>query len=186
MIYPAIAREIFTRLTFHNTKSIGDAPPILLGLRVTKSGDFKIIGDKDLPEATLVDLASSERPGNTSGRVTLFLKTRKKADWVSLDPDAPAGLLDWLDRVLDAIETAPSTGQADPRFIVHKLDGTAVKDANGADLTLLSEDFQFEVRMSEITEMSFMMEIDVTFVIPLGRRANRRSSMLTAASYQTT
>lgn len=185
MIYPAIAREIYTRLTFHQKHGIGDADPILKDFKITESGEFRLTNDKDLPEVTLVDLTAAERTGNTSGRVTLFLKTRKKAGWVSLDPDAKAGLLDCLDAVLDAIEIAPSTGDGDPRFILHKLDGTAVKDVNGADLTLLSEDFQFDVRMSEITDLSFMMEIDVIFVIPLARRGKRRTTMLTPSSYQT-
>ena len=185
MIYSALAREVWTRLQFHAKNGIGDAAPILDGLRIVKSGEFRIDQTKHLPIATLVDLTGREASGRGDGRLTLFLKTDRKHDWVRFDGAETPGLLDWMEAIMDAVEIAPSTGQADPLLALHCDDGTAIADNHGQHLALLSEAFTWDYRMSEITDMSFLMELDIAFTLPKGRRANRRTSPVSRTAYQT-
>lgn len=183
MIYVAVAREIWTRIKFHTEKSSTDGEPLLQGLKLVKSGDFRVESAKNLPLATLVDLTGREVAGRAETRVTLFLKTDRKNDWVTLEPNGKQGLLDWLERLMDAVETAPSTGEVDKLLTLHKADGTVILDRNQQPLWVLSDPFTWDFRMSEITDLSFMMELDLVFNVPRGDRGNRANSPVTAASY---
>lgn len=183
MIYVAVAREIWTRLLFHQGTGIGDAPPMLQGAKVIKSADYRIDAAKDLPIITLVDLTGRELSGRNETRLTLFLKTDRKLDFVALSPDEPPALLDWVEILQDALETAPSTGQIDTLLTLHKADGTPVLDVNQQPLSILSEAFTWDFRMSEVTGLSYLMELDVVFNVPKGRTRRRRTSPVPASAY---
>jgi hypothetical protein len=179
MIYSAIAREIWTRLVFHS-QTYG----LLAGLAVKKGNEFTITGEKDLPLVTMVDLTMTESVGGkATGKVSLFLRTKKKQDFVKLDPRAEPGLLDWAESLMDAIETAPSDLKPELLLKVHNADGTVVAGKNEPSVALLTEAFTWDGRMSEISEQSFLWQLDLSFVVPTGRRANRRLSPITADMY---
>lgn len=183
MIYVAAAREVWTRLKFHTTKPItGEERPLLEGLKAVKSAEFRVDKTDSLPLASLVDLTGREPAGHSEARVTMFLKTDRKKDLFAHDPSAGPGLLEWLERLQDAVETAPSSGQVDKLLTLHKADGTPAL-VNGRPYELLSEAFTWDFRMSEITELSFMMELDVVFTVPRGDRGNRKVSPIVAAAY---
>lgn len=185
MIYSALAREVWTRLQFHAKTGLGDAVPILDGLRIVKSGEFRIDQSKHLPIVTLVDFTGRESSARGDGRLTLFLKTERKHEWVRTDGAETPGLLDWMEAIMDAVELAPSTGQPDLLLTLHRDDGTVLPDNHGQPLALLSEPLTWDYRMSEITDMSFLMELDIAFTLPKGRRANRRTSPVPRTAYET-
>ena len=184
MIYVAIAREIWTRLLFHTNTGIGDAEPKLKGAKIVKSGEYRTDVTKSLPIITLVDLTARDVAGRNESRVTLFLKTDRKLDFVRMSPDESPALLDWVEMLQDAVETAPSTGAVDTRLTLHKTNGAPVLDVHGQPLSILSEDFTWDFRMSEITDLSYLVEIDIVFNVPRGNRGNRRGSPVPASAYQ--
>ena len=179
MIYVAALREVLTRLQFQ-----GLAAGILEGLKIKPNGEYRVDGEKDLPQLSMTDLGMADGKGASSGTITLFLRTARRAGWVSMNPSEQPGLYDWAERVLDAIETSPSTGACDTYLMLHKADYTPITKG-GQPVALLAEPFSTAVRMSEITELSFLAEIEINLSAPTGRRGNRRSAPVSNTDYAT-
>jgi len=185
MIYVAALREVWTRLELQaRPVDAGNDKPngLLDGLKVKPNGEYRIDGEKDLPQVTMTELGIKDSVGRTDGRITLFVKTSRKNGWVSMDPTQKDGLYNWVEKVMDAIEISPSTGESDTLLTLHRKDGTPLLKG-GHPIQLLSEQFTTECRMSEINDLSFVAEIDIIFGIANGRRANRRSAPVTNADY---
>lgn len=177
MRYTSIVREVFTRLLFHAKHpahgSVG-AQPLLDGLKVRASGVWKVDGVSDLPRLTMIDLEVAEKPGAATGNITLFLSTKTKHGWVSLE-DTEVGLVEWCERVLDAIDTKPSDGRPDQLLWAHNLDGSLLQ-SGGQPVQLLPKEFTISTRMAELTDVSLTMQIDLSFEPTLSRRASRRAT----------
>ncbi len=71
----------------------------------------------------------------------------------------------------------------DELLTLHKADGTFMPGRNRQPFSILSDPFTWDFRMSEITDLSFMMELDLVFNVQRGDRGNRVNSPVTAASY---
>jgi hypothetical protein len=185
MIYVAALREIHTRLTLQsraadpgNNVTAG----IIHGLNWRPNGEYRVDGEKDLPQLSMTDLETSDGKGSSGGGLTLFLRTKRRDKWVSETPADLPGLWDWVERVLDAIELSPSTGLSDCHLGLHKADGTPIMK-NGNQVSLLTDQFTTSARMAEITDASFLAEIKIDFTAPTGRRGNRRSAPVTNSDY---
>lgn len=182
MRYSDIVREVLNRLTFHATQmppNWSEQQPLLHGLKIRASGEARIDGDKDLPRLTIIDLNVTEK-AQPFGGVTLFLDTKPKHGWVRQVDDATLGLVDWTERVMDAIDTKPSDGKPDKRLIRHNADGTLYAPA-GSPIELLPEDFEFDIRMAELSDTSLKMQIEVLFKPTITKKASRRSTPVPSA-----
>ena len=169
MRYTSIVREVLTRMNFHA------AHLLLEGLNVKKVAEWRVDGDKDLPRLTLIDLNFTESPGRSTAKLTLFLSTKRKDGYVSLTDERTPGLIDWAERVLDAIETKPSDGSPDPFLCAHTPDGDAVLTGT-LPVQLLPVPLEWDVRMAEINDSSFTLQLDLSFKPALTRTASRRAT----------
>lgn len=170
MIYSALVREVAQRLRYHAEAGAGRA---LDGLKVKSSSRYSADGDKDLPAIMLIDIDAQESGGASQGSISMLLRTLRKHDLVSLAADDPLGLIDWVELVGDAIETAQS-GTIDSYMKLHTSAGTAVPVE-----PLLSRPFQMSFRTASISELSFELQIDLRFDLAVGPRAERRAAYVT-------
>lgn len=177
MNYVSILREVITRLRYHKEHGIGDDAPILENIKIKEAGEFRVDTQKDLPLVTLVDLTANDSAERGGGRITLFIRTDRKKGWVRTDDDKSPGLFDYVELIMDAVELSPSTGKADLLLCLHNADGTSILDATEEPVNLLVEDFTWDGRMSEITDLSFLYELDLVFTLPTGRRGRRRTAL---------
>lgn len=185
MIYVAALREIWNRLNLQALPYNSSNPKpngLLYGLHVKPNGEYRVDGEKDLPQLSMTELEAGDGEAKTDGNVTMFLRTSRKHGWVSMRPTDKDGLFNWAEKVLDAIEISPSTGKSDALLHLHKADGTAIlKD--GLHIALLNETFTTQIRMSEITDLSFLAEITIKFNAANTRRSTRRSTIVSNADY---
>lgn len=177
MLYSAVFREVYNRLRYHSVEG-----RLLDGLKVKLSARYSVDGNKDLPAIMLVDLNSSHAGGTASGRLTMFVRTLRKHDYVAEDADSPRGLIDWVELIQDALETSPSTGLPDPRFHPHRKDGTAIFVAGSHD-PLFSDSLTWDVRMAEIMDLSFEMQLEIIFNLAAGALGDRVSAGLQPSDY---
>ena len=185
MRYGSILKEIWQRVNFHATTgvTIGGVlqSPMLAGLNVKKSGEWRIDGDQDLPRFTICDLNATEIPGNANARLSMFLSTRRADDWFRSVDDGTLGLIDWMELLMDAVETRPSDGQADQLLTVHNADGTAMF-MGGQPFQLLTKELTWETKMAEINDLSMMMQVDLLFTPVMSRKPTRRSRPIPPAA----
>jgi hypothetical protein len=170
MSYLAILRELKVRLD-HHTKG-----ELLAGLKIKKAGDWRVDGQVDLPQLTLIDIAATDLRGTSNGTISMFLTVSKDHDWLKETDDAPNGLIDWAECIMDAIDTKPSDGNPDSLLIAHNPDGTPKLDGHGKERELLREASRFEMRMAEIREGSYTLQLDFVFSAVTAKRARRRST----------
>jgi hypothetical protein len=172
MIYVDIIREVSRRLKFHSAQPNGP----LAGLNIKKSGVFRIDGDKDLPQYTLIDLSATDTRGTGTGSISSFLRTARKHDWFKEEDEGPHGLYDWLELVMDAIETKPSDLTCDQLLVAHDDYGALRLDVHGRQVELLREPFVWQVNMAEISETSYTLQLDMQFSFVSTKRGARRST----------
>lgn len=177
MFYSAVFHEVYNRLRYHAAEG-----RMLDGLKVKKSATYSVDGDKNLPAIMLVDLNSGHAGGSASGRLTMFLRTLRKHDYVALEADDPKGLIDWAELVHDALETSPSSGTMDPKFHPHRKDGTAILTAGSHD-PLFAGDLSWDVRMATITDLSFEIQLEIIFNLAAAPLADRVSAGLQPSDY---
>lgn len=175
MRYASILREVQFRLEYHSRATL------LTGLKIKKAGEFRIEGTVDLPQLCMIDLEAAEQPGRASAQLTMFLKTKRKDDWFKLTDEGPNGLIDWMERVMDAVETKPSDGTPDGFLFAHNLDGTQLL-VTGNPIQLLPNEISWTAKMAEVTDLSFTMQLDMVFTQTLTRRATRRTRPLAPVS----
>jgi hypothetical protein len=167
MSYVAILREVHVRLQHH-------AKGMLQGLHIRKAGEWRVDGEMDLPQITLVDLTASDSRGTSTGVISMFLTSSREDGWFK-DTDAGRnGLYDWIELVMDAMETMPSDGKADQMLIAHNPDGTLKRDAHERPRELLAQPFKWEARMAEIRDMSYTAQLDISYQIASTGRGRRR------------
>jgi hypothetical protein len=170
MRYVSVLREILIRLNYHSNSEL------LHGLNIKRPGEFRLDGEADIPMITLFDFNVSESPGKATGRVSMLLRTKRKDEWVKLTDEGRNGLVDWMERVQDAIETRPSDGIAELMLTPHNTDGTLKLDVAGNPLPpLLPVEINWDNKMAEITDLSFTMQLDLIFYPTMTRRATRRT-----------
>jgi hypothetical protein len=185
MIITAISREVWTRMTFHSSSPITSDPtaaPLLDGITMKRTGEFRIDGEKDLPLLTMVELNATHKDAKLSGSVSLFLKTKRKHGWFAEDSDGEPGLYDWAERVMDAIETSP-VGTVDKFLYAHNNLGVPINANHGQPAQLLSTELSWSLEMAEITDLSFLLQIEIQFSAVGGKNANRRTSPISPAEY---
>jgi hypothetical protein len=175
MRYVSIVREVLTRLSFHasNVAPMFSAP-LLDGMIIRTSGEWRIDGDADLPRVSVIDLNASESPGKAYGKISLFLSTKNKHGFVKITDSGVNGVFDWMEKLMDAVETAPSTGMPDAMLTPHNEDGTAASTL--PCVTLLPSEISWDCKMAEITDLSFTMQLDISFTPTMTRRASRRAT----------
>ncbi len=171
MIYTAILREVKLRLEWQTKPG-----RLLAGLKLRSAGDMFIDAVDDLPMLSIIDITGQESDSRISGTLTMFLRTRMEHGWLRTNADAPHGLADWVERVQDAIERKPSNGEADVLLTAHRPDGRILHDEAGAQIELSESRITWSIRMAQLTEMSYMMQLDLGFVSATARVADRRLS----------
>lgn len=159
MLYSAIVREIHTRLKIQS-----EGGGLAEGLKIRIDPDWSPNGVSDMPRLVFVDITSTEG-ADISGRVGMFLFTSRTAGVFNL--------AEWVERVMDAIETSPKTGEADLYLTAHTDDGEHML-RDGRPVTLIDEAFTWDVKMSEITDLSFCMQLEVVFSAANQRAKKRR------------
>jgi hypothetical protein len=175
MNYSSVVREIHNRLRFHS-KPEG----ILHGLKIRESGEFKINGEDDLPHFVFVDIQTNDTKGLGTGTISSWLRVARRRSWFIKEGESPNGveahygLLDWMVLVMDAVETKPSDGASDQMLIAHDEFGRILPGLNGEALELLTEPFQWNTQMDEISDLCFTMQMNLSFSLPTAKRANRR------------
>lgn len=169
MSYVAILREVNNRLNHH-------AKGMLQGLHIRKSGEWRTDGEMDLPQLTLIDMTASDSRGTSSGMISLFLTGSRADDWFKETDAGRNGLYDWVELVMDAMETMPSDGTADQLLVAHNPDGTVKLDVHGRPRELLAQSLKWEARMAEIRDMSYTVQLDISYSIASTGRGRRRNT----------
>ena len=182
MRYASIVRELMTRLDFHSKLSApGLTAPLLEGLKQMQAGEWRVAGDENLPSATVVDAKVEETPGRATGTVSILFSTARDQGFVQLeDTEDKCGLVDWAEKLMDALQTKPSDGQPDRFLIPHNTDGTLLPC--GGIGSLLTVEFNLGMKMANISDLSYTAQIDVHFTPVLTARANRRKTPVAGLS----
>ena len=155
---------------------------ILEGLKVKEGAEFNIDSEDDLPHVAPADFVISDARGKSSGEFTLFLRTSRESKFAT-GADG-RGMMNWLELVLDAIETPQSDPERiDYRLTAHREDGTALTK-EGSPLDLLDSEFTATSKLGGVSDLSFTYEITLSMSFVAGRRANRRSAPVTPDMYR--
>ena len=169
---------MITRLNFHSKSTAPGSnisAPILAGMTINQSGEWEVTGEENLPCVRTIDLNVTEFAGKSTASISMLLSTKREQGFVQLtDTPDVSGLIDWLERVFDAIETKPSDGKPDSYLIPHNEDGSLM--AIGGTGALLTTEFSLSAKMAQISDLSFTMQLDLAFTPVLTRVANRRST----------
>jgi len=148
---------------------------LLEGLKYDREGKIDASGDKDLPFIQPITINDEEGHAVGAGhgveniQTFYFLIGSKRENGLfrrnyTTDKEAndyeEAGVMDWVGRVRDAIETkADGTEESDPL-----LDGT------------ISTPFLTAIREAPVSDMTWCMLLEVSFVIPSTCRGQRSQS----------
>jgi hypothetical protein len=150
------------RIDYH-----AQAGGLLEGLKVDREGKSEVDGVDDLPYVQWFSISDEEGHGPGAGtgvrmerKLLLMVAAKRDYGMFRRDPtdtSAGVGVMEWLDRVRDAIETkADGTGESDPL-----LDGTQSRPILTA------------IRESAISDLSFTLMLEVTLTIESVCRATR-------------
>jgi hypothetical protein len=174
MRYTSIIRELMTRIDFHSKNAApGLDAPLLEGLTQMQAGEWQVNGEENLPNATVANINVQETAGKASASIAILFSTSRDKGFVQLTDSADTvGLVDWGEKVMDALCTKPSDGQPDQLLVPHNTDGTLAPC--GGMGTLLGMPFEMSLKMARITDLSYTAEVEIRFTPVLTARANRR------------
>lgn len=170
MNYTTILREIYQRLAYH-----AQPERMLDGLKLRLSGEYRIEGADALPHFSFIDVNATDSRGRTTATLTAWLRVRREHGWLRDTDEGPAGLVDWMELIMDAVETRPSDGQPDQLLVAHHADGTLRLGAKREPVELLAEPFVWEVRMDEISNLCSTLQMNLIFTFAQPKRHSRRT-----------
>lgn len=171
MLHSLVIREITLRLQ-HGMRNGGP----LQALKLKKAGTLSVEGENDLPQVTLLDMQVQSKGGSSASTINCWLRTSRKYDWVRMEDDDKMGLIDWMEAIMDAIETKPSDGLPDNLLVAHTSDFKIRPDRNGQEYALLTEGFVWNTSMTEINNLNFTLQMDLSYKQPDTQRGRRRVS----------
>ncbi|MDX2187798.1 MAG: hypothetical protein SFV32_12755 [Opitutaceae bacterium] len=177
MRYSSVVLEIWNRLTFH-----AQPQRMLEGLAIKRAGEWEMTGQSGFPYAALLEVSGSEFPSNSIATVGILLRSSVEHDFLRIPgaADRPyKGIIDWTELVMDAIETAPSTGKSDLFLLAHKASGEAVT-INSQPIQLLPSELWQTFKIQEVSPIAYSMQIDINWKPAGTRRASRRSTPIPA------
>jgi hypothetical protein len=159
MLYTTAIDQLENRIRWH-CKEGG----LLAGLKLMKSAEYRIESTDDLPNIVLTDLTFSEQDsrGKSESQVSFLLKTARA--------DGIVEAVRWLERVMDALEQTPEAVPAPDLLLrAYNPDGTPLMGQNNRQVELLNEAFSSRGAMAEITDMTFLWQVDIDLALSISR-----------------
>jgi hypothetical protein len=164
-----VTREVHRRLKFH-----AEPERMLHGLKVRKSGQYRIEGENQLPQFCFVDITGDDRRGGSNATLSCWLRVARKHEWFKDTDEGPHGLIDWMLLIMDAVETMPSDGTPDQLLVRHDDYGQLRLDDHGRRIELLGAPCEWHVQVDEISDLALTLQMNLSFTFPATKRARRR------------